>query len=229
MSLKHIAIVMDGNGRWAKKRYLPRALGHKAGVKAAKRIVKVCGELHIEVLTLFAFSSENWQRPEEEINLLFTLFLESLQKEINELQQNNVRLKFMGDHEALPTILQEKIKTTENATEKNRGLTLVIAINYGGQWDLVQAAQRAVAQGAKNLSAENFRDYLSLGDLPDPDLLIRTSGEMRISNFLLWHLAYTELYFTETLWPDFDEAALQKAIEVYSQRKRRFGKTEEQL
>ncbi|WP_342227046.1 isoprenyl transferase [Rickettsiella endosymbiont of Rhagonycha lignosa] len=232
---RHIAIIMDGNGRWAKRRHLPRMLGHQEGVKAVRRVIKLCGEMKIEVLTLFAFSSENWQRPEQEVNYLMTLFLNTLKNEIDKLTKNNVQLRMVGNLEGFNQPLREWIDKSQTLTAKNTGLQLVIAVNYSGQWDIVQAAQRIMNQVKSGkleteiLTREIFAEYLSLADLPAVDLLIRTSGEYRISNFLLWQLAYTELYFTDILWPDFDEHELNKALQFYTQRERRFGCISEQL
>lgn len=232
---RHIAIIMDGNGRWAKQRHLPRVLGHQEGVKAVRKVIKLCGEIGIEVLTLFAFSSENWQRPEQEVNYLMTLFLNTLKNEIDKLAKNNVQLRMVGNLERFNQPLREWIDKSQALTAKNTGLQLVIAVNYSGQWDIVQAAQKIINQlksgtlETEILTQEIFANYLSLADLPGVDLLIRTSGEYRISNFLLWQLAYTELYFTDTLWPDFDEQELNKALHFYAQRERRFGCTSEQL
>jgi undecaprenyl diphosphate synthase len=232
---RHIAIIMDGNGRWAKHRHLPRMLGHQEGVKAVRKVIKLCGEMGIEVLTLFAFSSENWQRPEQEVNYLMTLFLNTLKNEIDKITKNNVQLRMVGNLERFNQPLREWIDKSQALTAKNTGLQLVIAVNYSGQWDIVQAAQKIMRQvksgelDTELLTREVFANYLSLADFPEVDLLIRTSGEYRISNFLLWQLAYTELYFTHTLWPDFDEQELNKALHFYAQRERRFGCTSEQL
>lgn len=232
---RHVAIIMDGNGRWAKRRHLPRMLGHQEGVKAVRKAIKLCGEIGIEVLTLFAFSSENWQRPEQEVNYLMTLFLNTLKNEIDKLAKNNVQLRMVGNLQGFNQPLREWIDKSQALTAKNTGLQLAIAVNYSGQWDIVQAAQKIVnevksgALETEILTREIFANYLSLADLPGVDLLIRTSGEYRISNFLLWQLAYTELYFTDTLWPDFDEQELNKALHFYAQRERRFGCTSEQL
>ncbi|MGB8285967.1 MAG: isoprenyl transferase [Candidatus Aquirickettsiella gammari] len=232
---RHIAIIMDGNGRWAKQRHLPRVLGHQEGVKAVRKVIKTCGKIGIEVLTLFAFSSENWQRPEQEVNYLMSLFLNTLKSEISKLAKNNVQLKMIGALGRFKQPLREWIDKSQALTAKNTGLKLVIAVNYSGQWDIVQAAQkisRQVTAGelqAETLTQDLFASYLSLAGLPAPDLLIRTSGEYRISNFLLWQLAYTELYFTETLWPDFNEEEFDKALLFYAKRERRFGFTSEQL
>jgi undecaprenyl diphosphate synthase len=226
---------MDGNGRWAKKRFLPRFAGHQAGLETVRRLVKYCAQENIEVLTLFAFSSENWRRPQEEVSLLMQLFITALQREVQKLHKNNVKLRVIGAREAFPNQLQEYIAQAEQLTAQNTGLTLVIAANYGGRWDITQAAQRMareIQQGTLQVEALNeqqFKQYLCLADLPEPDLFIRTGGEQRVSNFLLWQLAYTEMYFTDTLWPDFDQAAFQQALHSFSTRQRRFGRTGEQL
>jgi len=231
----HIAIIMDGNGRWAKKRHLPRHAGHKAGVETVRRVINLCVEHHIKVLTLFAFSSENWQRPKQEVNLLMDLFMTALQKEITALHKNQVRLRFFGAREAFSDKLQQLIAEAETLTEHNTGLTLVIAANYGGRWDIVEAATllaKQIEQGtlkSQEINENLFSKHLCLADLPEPDLFIRTSGEQRISNFLLWQLAYTELYFTDTLWPDFDKETFIQALKAFSTRQRRFGRTGEQL
>lgn len=232
---RHIAIIMDGNGRWARQRFLPRPFGHREGVKAVRRVVNACVDRGIETLTLFAFSSENWRRPSWEVNLLMRLFLISLRNEINALQQNNVRIRFVGDRSAFSAALQAVIQEAETVTAANTAITLVIAANYGGRWDIVQAARRLakeVQQGVltpEQINAEQFDRFLSLYGLPEPDLFIRTGGEQRISNFLLWQLAYTELYFTDRYWPDFDAADLDQACAAFAQRQRRFGQTGEQV
>ncbi len=232
---RHIAIIMDGNGRWAQKRLLPRAMGHRAGVKTVRKIVEYCASEEIEVLTLFAFSSENWRRPKEEVSLLMNLFFSTLQTEIDRLDRNNVRIHFIGDRSAFSEKLQNKINQGENQTRDNDGLNLVIAVNYGGRWDIT-TAMKSIAESIKqgelqvsDINEEIIRGRLSIADLPEPDLFIRTGGEKRISNFLLWHLAYTELYFTSELWPDFDKESMSKAIEDFSTRQRRFGHTGEQI
>ncbi len=232
---RHIAIVMDGNGRWAKRRRLPRIAGHRAGVEIAREIIKNCGEKGVEVLTLFAFSTENWRRPPQEIRALMDLFLRSLQKEANKLQENNVQLRFIGNYQAFEPKLRDKIEEVQALTKHNTGLKLIIAANYGGHWDIVHATQQLaqlVESGkiaAKDINHELFAQHLSMADLPDPDLFIRTSGEQRISNFLNWQIAYTELYFTDVLWPDFKIANLEEALHYYATRQRRFGCTSEQL
>lgn len=231
---RHIAIIMDGNGRWAKKRFMPRVMGHKAGVEAARKTVQACVKLKIEVLSLFAFSSENWQRPLQEVNFLMDLFLTGLEKEIVMLHENNVRVRFIGDRSKFNVKLYNKIQEAECLTKNNNGLTLLIAVDYGGQWDICQAVKK-VAQAVVNqeitpdaITPEIIAKQLSFADLPDPDLFIRTSGEFRISNFMLWQLAYAELFFTNTLWPDFNEQELEKALKHYASRERRFGKCSEQ-
>jgi undecaprenyl diphosphate synthase len=232
---RHIAIIMDGNGRWAQKRFMPRAIGHQAGVKAVRKIVEYCALHNIEVLTLFAFSSENWRRPQDEVSLLMELFMATLGREINKLQRNNIRLRFIGDRSLFPERLQEKMSEGEAKTQDNTALTLVIAVNYGGRWDVCQAFQQVATQlvsGAltvEDINPQLVSQYLTTADLPEPDLFIRTGGEQRISNFLLWQLAYTELYFTPTLWPDFDQHSLAEAIKSFKARERRFGHTSEQV
>ena len=232
---KHIAIIMDGNGRWAQKQKQSRHAGHRAGVEAVRNIIEACARRNIQVLTLFAFSSENWNRPITEVNLLMELFLVSLRRELNKLHDNNIRIRFIGDRQAFPNSLVKQIEKAEQLTQNNTGLTLVIAANYGGRWDIVQATKKIAELVQQNqlkiedITPELVSNYVCLSDLPDPDLFIRTSGEQRISNYLLWQLAYTELYFTEIHWPDFNEAALEEAIEEFSNRHRRFGKTQEQV
>jgi len=232
---RHIAIIMDGNGRWAQKRFMPRAFGHQAGVKAVRRIVEHCGKLGVEVLTLFAFSSENWRRPKEEVSLLMSLFVDTLQTEIDTLDKNGIRLRFIGDRSAFPDILQQKMSDGERQTKDNQSLTLVIAANYGGHWDMCQAVQKIADKTKKGeisnqqITPQLIHEHLATADLPDPDLFIRTGGEQRVSNFLLWQLAYTELYFTDTLWPDFDQKSLDDAITSFRCRQRRFGHTGEQI
>lgn len=232
---KHIAIVMDGNGRWAKLRNLSRLAGHKAGVDAVKKVVRYCAENNIHFLTLFAFSSENWQRPSEEVDFLMNLFLAALQQEINELDKLNIKIKFIGERTCFNESLQDCISESERLTSQNTGLTLIIAANYGGQWDIVQASKALLHKVVNkeieidDISVELFERYLALKDIPPPDLFIRTSGEQRLSNFLIWHLAYTELYFLQKFWPDFNEQDLERAIMSYVQRERRFGCTSEQL
>lgn len=231
----HIAIVMDGNGRWARQRGLPRNAGHRAGVRAARNIVEACGERNIDILTLFAFSSENWKRPQREVSLLMRLFVEALQREVKDLHSNKVRLRFIGDRKALPARLVHQMESSETLTADNTGLKLNVAIAYGGRWDLVEAARqiaRQVASGELQLNQidENqFCSELSLNGMQDPDLFIRTGGEKRVSNFLLWNLAYSEFCFSDTLWPDFDAGVLDAAIDEFTLRQRRFGRTAEQI
>lgn len=227
---RHIAIVMDGNGRWAQQRKRPRLFGHHRGAEAVRTAVKVCGKLGVECLTLFAFSSENWKRPAEEVEGLMSLLATALDREAKSLMKHGVRLKFIGDTSAFSQKLQDKITKVELMTADGDGLLLQIAANYGGRWDIVQAVQHLVDgnQGGP-ITEESISKYVSTTDVPDPDLFIRTGGERRISNFLLWQLAYSELYFTDLLWPDFDEAALMDAIEDFSGRQRRFGMTGEQI
>jgi len=229
---RHIAVIMDGNGRWAKKRFLPRVAGHKSGVETVRDMVKHCATLGVEYLTLFAFSSENWRRPEEEVSFLMGLFMDALKREVGKLHQNNIRLILIGDRSRFDEALRGRIDEAESLTKDNTGLTLTIAANYGGRWDMLNAMNR-MQQSRPELigqfTEEDLTPYLSMPFAPEPDLFIRTGGEKRISNFLLWQLAYSELYFTDTLWPDFDEAAFTLAIQSYQQRERRFGRTSEQL
>lgn len=229
---RHIAIIMDGNGRWAKKRFMPRIMGHKRGVEIVRNVVKYCIEDGVEFLTLFAFSSENWRRPPEEVNFLMRLFMEALEREVAKLHKNNIRLILIGDRSRFDTQLVEAIQRAETLTANNTKLTLTIAANYGGRWDINQAMVRMLQD--KPELASGFREsdmepYLSMSYAPEPDLFIRTGGEKRISNFLLWQLAYTELFFTDILWPDFNRASFHKALESYRHRERRFGRTSEQL
>ena len=232
---RHIAIIMDGNGRWAQQRHLPRIMGHPAGVKAVKRVVKYCAQQEIQVLTLFAFSSENWRRPREEVSKLMGLFMATMQKEVNSLDKNNIRLRFIGDRAEFSEKLQQKMADSEQNTENNTGLTLVIAANYGGHRDLTLAMQSIAKQvkegkvSPEEVDESMIASALSIPDLPDPDLFIRTGGEKRISNFLLWQLAYTEFHFTQKLWPDFDAQTMQDAIDDFLTRERRFGRTSEQV
>ncbi len=232
---QHIAIIMDGNGRWAEQRCMPRAFGHQAGVKAVRKIVEACAENQVKVLTLFAFSSENWRRPQDEVSLLMTLFASTLQMEVEKLHRNNIRLRFIGDRSAFAGPLRQKMAEGEVLTQNNTALTLVIAVNYGGQWDLCQAFETLCQQmqsgvrEKQTITPELVGQHLSTADLPDPDLFIRTGGEQRVSNFMLWQLAYTELYFSPLLWPDFDRNALQEAISSFKSRQRRFGYTGEQI
>ena len=228
---KHIAIIMDGNGRWAKKRLMPRISGHKKGLESVRTVITQCQKLNIPFLTLFAFSTENWLRPTQEVNFLMSLFQESIKKESSALIKHNVRFKLIGDRKPFPKKLVDKIKELEKLTEKNTGLTLSVAINYGGRWDIVNAVNKYQKEtlSKKPLTQKNLIQNLSLNYAPDPDLLIRTGGEKRISNFLIWQFSYSELYFTETLWPDFNERALMTALFEFQKRERRYGKTSEQL
>ena len=228
---RHIAIIMDGNGTWAAARGLPRHAGHKAGIEAVRMCVERCRALAIPALTIFAFSSENWLRPRDEVAQLMGLFVDALDREVAELHANGVRLRFIGERGRLAVRLQSRIAAAEAHTAANGGLALQVAVSYGGRWDIVRAAQKLAARCAdgalrpQDLTEEHIQASLELAGLPDPDLLIRTGGEHRISNFLLWNLAYTELYFTDLKWPDFDAAALDAALELYARRERRFGRT----
>jgi undecaprenyl diphosphate synthase len=232
---RHIAIIMDGNGRWAQKRGLPRVMGHREGIRSVRAVVEACGDLGIEVLTLYTFSTENWRRPKEEVSALMKLLLKTIQKEIRDLVRNNVRLTVIGDLSRLPADAAAGMENAIENTRSNTGLNLNLALNYGGREELVRAV-RGIAADVKAgrldpdaVSSRTVEDHLYTSGVPDPDLLIRTSGELRISNFLLWQLAYTEIYVTDVLWPDFRKADLLKAVETYRQRERRFGKVSEQL
>jgi undecaprenyl diphosphate synthase len=232
---KHIAVIMDGNGRWASARALPRPAGHRMGVRSVKQTVEGCAKRGVEVLTLFAFSSENWKRPKEEVSMLMSRFLEALDNEVGELHQNGIRVRFVGNLLQLAPALRERMRAAMTLTEGNTRMTLVVAIAYGGRWDIIEgvkALARRCASGELNpegIDEAMLGRELALGDLPDPDLLIRTGGERRISNFLLWYLAYTELYFCDVLWPDFGETELAAAIEHYASRQRRFGLVPKQV
>ncbi|CAG0926843.1 MAG: Ditrans,polycis-undecaprenyl-diphosphate synthase ((2E,6E)-farnesyl-diphosphate specific) [Rhodocyclaceae bacterium] len=229
---RHIAIIMDGNGRWAKKRFMPRVAGHKRGVETVREIIKACVERGVSYLTLFAFSSENWRRPQEEVSFLMQLFLRALEEEVANLHENNIRFRVIGDLSRFDPQIVDLIRRGEALTAGNRALTLTIAANYGGRWDILQAMERMLAarpERRSGFSESDLSAHLALNYGPEPDLFIRTGGEQRISNFLLWQLAYSELYFTDTLWPAFDAAALDAAIASYRQRERRFGRTSEQL
>lgn len=229
---KHIAVIMDGNGRWARKRFLPRIAGHKRGVETVRDLVKYCVNLKVEYLTLFAFSSENWRRPTEEVSFLMGLFMQALKREVVKLHQNNIKLIMIGDRSRFDAELIAQIEASELLTVNNTGLVLSIAANYGGRWDVLQAVnkmQLAAPQLAGFYREDHLTPYLSMSYAPEPDLFIRTGGEKRISNFLLWQLAYTELYFTDTLWPDFNQEAFNLAVGSYQKRERRFGRTSEQL
>lgn len=232
---RHIAIIMDGNGRWAKQRLQPRFMGHRAGVRAVEGVVKHCVASGVQVLSLFAFSSENWRRPGKEVDLLMELFSHALDNQVKRLHKNNIRLNVIGDISRFSDTLQQKIHAAQSLTKDNTSLIINIAANYGGRWDLTQALQKLAKQvadgerSADSLTESDITGELITADLPEPDLFIRTGGEQRISNFLIWQLAYTELYFTDTLWPEFNARALDQAIEWYGKRERRFGRTSEQL
>ena len=230
-SPRHIAIILDGNGRWAKKRFMPRVAGHKRGVDAVREMVSTCIDLGVEYLTLFAFSSENWRRPADEVSFLMQLFLKAMEREVVKLHENNIRLKIVGRRDRFEPQIVELIEQSERKTAANKGLTLTIAADYGGRWDILQAGNTLLAQNPLlgEITEDMLAAHLAMSYAPEPDLFIRTGGEQRISNFLLWQLAYTELYFTETLWPDFDAAMLKRAIDSFHQRERRFGRTSEQL
>jgi len=229
---RHVAVIMDGNGRWAKKRFLPRVAGHVKGVELVREMVRACLERGIPYLTLFAFSSENWRRPQDEVSLLMQLFVKALEQEVEKLDRNGVRLRVIGDLSRFEPRLQELIRQAEENTAGNTRLDLTIAANYGGRWDIMQATNRMLAAQPERREGwleADLEPHLSMAYAPEPDLFIRTGGEERISNFLLWQLAYTELYFTPTLWPDFDTVEFDKAIASFQQRERRFGRTSEQL
>jgi undecaprenyl diphosphate synthase len=229
---RHVAIIMDGNGRWARRRHLPRVAGHRKGGDAVRATVRACAERGVEFLTLFAFSSENWRRPPEEVSFLMDLFVNALEQEVAKLHENGIRFKVIGELSRFSNRIQTLIAQAQRLTEANRRLTLTVAANYGGRWDLMQAVKRMLAarpELANGFEEQDLAPYLALNYGPEPDLFIRTGGEQRISNFLLWQLAYTELYFTDTLWPDFDATSLDQAILSYCTRERRFGRTSEQL
>jgi undecaprenyl diphosphate synthase len=231
----HVAVIMDGNGRWAKKRSLPRHLGHRAGVGSVRKVVETAAKRGVSYLTLFAFSSENWNRPREEVSKLMGLFVEALRREVDELHRNEVRVNFIGARELLQPRLLEMITSAETQTAGNTGLHLQVAVAYGGRWDIVNAARKLAEKveagliTAADIDDEAIADELALAKIPDPDLLIRTGGEQRISNFLLWNLAYAELWFCDTLWPDFDAADFDAALAFYANRERRYGHTGEQV
>lgn len=232
---QHVAIIMDGNGRWAEQRHKPRVFGHKNGVRAVRHAVRYAVQHHIKALTLYAFSSENWRRPKQEVGILMELFIAVLSSEVKRLHKNGVRLKIIGDTSRFSDKLQHKIKEAEALTASNEGLLLNIAANYGGRWDIVDTAKRLAEQvkaGKLDVNAideELFSNHTCLAGVPDPDLMIRTGGDHRVSNFLIWQAAYTELYFTQSLWPDFNDAEFAKAIACFQSRERRFGHTGEQV
>lgn len=222
---RHVAIVMDGNGRWAKRRFMPRVFGHKYGMETVVRVIDDCARRGIEYLTVYAFSSENWKRPDEEVSGLMNLVLVGVSKYLTRLAKDGIRIKVMGDRSAVSEKVRRAWAEAEELTKDNPGLTLTVAFNYGGRWDIVQACKRAMADGVtpEALNEDILSRYMALAHAPDPDLFIRTGGEVRVSNFLLWQLAYAEMYFTECLWPDFDAAELDKAIAAFAARERRFG------
>ena len=224
----HVAIVMDGNGRWAKRRLMPRIAGHRQGVESLRRCIRACAKRGVGVLTVFAFSSENWGRPQDEVSGLMELMGKALVREVPELKQAGIRLHFVGDRQGLPERMRQSLTQAEAATADNRGMVLNVCFNYGGRWDIAQAAAQLAARG-EAITESALDRALALSHGPDPDLLIRTGGEQRISNFLLWQCAYSELYFSDRLWPDFDEAALDEAFAAFAERERRFGKTSEQV
>ena len=228
---KHIAITMDGNGRWAKSKGKLRIFGHNNGVKAVKNTVEAAAEIGIKFLTLYAFSTENWNRPSKEVNALMTLLVSAINKETKTLMNNNIKLSTIGDTDSLPSKAKKELAEAIDKTKENTRMTLVLALSYSGRWDILNAVNEITKKGVENdkITEEQFQQYLSTKSVPDPELLIRTSGEYRISNFLLWQIAYSELYFTDTLWPDFRRADLAKAILDYQSRERRFGKTTEQI
>ena len=224
---QHIAIIMDGNGRWANERGKERSYGHQAGVEAVRRITSECTRLGVKYLTLYTFSTENWGRPADEVAALMGLVLSSLEDEI--FMKNNVRFRVIGDVKRLPDAVQQKLRETEEHTAQNDAMTMVVALSYSSRWEITEAVKQIVSEGQQDITEETISQHLTTSFMPDPDLLIRTGGELRISNYLLWQIAYSELYFCDTYWPDFDEAELHKAIESYQQRQRRFGKTEAQV
>jgi len=228
---RHVAIIMDGNGRWAKRRLMPRVAGHRKGVEALRGVIRACAERGVSHLTVFAFSSENWRRPQEEVSLLMELFMRALENEVARLHENGIRFRVVGDLSGFSERIQSLIRDAETLTRNNARLTFTVAANYGGRWDIVQAVKKLMASGVapQAVSEAALAQHLSMADLPEPDLFIRTGGEQRISNFLLWQLAYTELHFTNVLWPDFDAVALDAAIASYRTRERRFGRTSEQV
>ena len=228
---RHIAIIMDGNGRWAKKRLMPRVAGHRKGVEALRGVIRSCAERGVSHLTVFAFSSENWRRPQEEVTLLMELFMRALENEVARLHENEIRFRVIGDLSGFSERIQNLIRDAEALTRNNTRLTFTVAANYGGRWDIVQATRKLIASGMlpEDVTEAALSQHLSMAEMPEPDLFIRTGGEQRISNFLLWQLAYTELHFTDALWPDFDAAALDAAISSYRTRERRFGRTSEQV
>lgn len=232
---QHVAIIMDGNGRWAKQRNLPRAAGHKRGVETVRQITELCVELGIRYLTLYTFSTENWKRPKDEISILMKLIVQSLKKETTLLNKNNIKLTTIGNRDLLPDPVVKELETALKTTENNTGLTLNLALSYSGRWDILNAVNAIVRENSgktdfsESITEELFAEHLATKGIPDPDLLIRTSGELRISNFLLWQIAYSEIFVTNTLWPDFDKNSFMEAINEYQKRERRFGLVSEQL
>ena len=226
---RHVCVIMDGNGRWAKKRLLPRVMGHKRGLTALENLAARCAELGVEYLTVFAFSTENWRRPEDEVSFLMKLFLRALDGKVAKMHQNNLRLKVIGNRSRFPAAIVAGIEAAERLTADNTGLTLTVAADYGGRWDILQAANQLIAEGKSEITEDDLSQRLSLAEAPEPDLFIRTGGETRISNFMLWQMAYAEFYFTDALWPDFDAAEFDRAISSFRVRERRFGRTSEQL
>ncbi|MDZ4202771.1 MAG: isoprenyl transferase [Gallionella sp.] len=229
---RHIAVIMDGNGRWAKQRFMPRVMGHQRGVEALREVVKACRDIGVEYLTVFAFSSENWRRPADEVSFLMSLFLKMLEREVANLHKNNIRLRIIGDRSRFDDKLKQTMLSAEQLTANNTTFTLTVAANYGGRWDMMNAVHTMLGEQpllAQSFSEEDLSPYLCLHDVPEPDLFIRTGGEQRISNFMLWQLAYTELYFTDVLWPAFGREELEAAVASYQKRERRFGRTSDQL
>ncbi len=229
---RHIAIIMDGNGRWAKQRFMPRVMGHQRGVESLREVVRACRDMGVGYLTVFAFSSENWRRPADEVSFLMGLFIKVLEREAAKMHRNNIRLKIIGDRSQFDEKLRIAMEEAERLTSGNSGLTLTIAANYGGRWDVMHAVHSLLQdhpEWGQSFTEDQLQPYLSMSDAPEPDLFIRTGGEQRISNFMLWQLAYTELYFTDTLWPAFNKIELEKAIASYQNRERRFGRTSEQV
>ncbi|MDO4434646.1 MAG: isoprenyl transferase [Alysiella sp.] len=226
---RHVAVIMDGNGRWAKKRFLPRVMGHKQGLDALENMCRVCTQAGVQYLTVFAFSTENWRRPADEVSFLMGLFLHALQKKVAKMHENGLRLKVIGDRSRFASEIKEGIEQAEHLTANNTGLTLTIAADYGGRWDILQAANALLKEGKTEITESDLAGKLMLPDAPEPDLFIRTGGETRISNFMLWQMAYAEFYFTDVLWPDFKDDEIHKAFASFTQRERRFGRTSEQL
>ncbi len=232
---RHVAVIMDGNNRWARSKYLPTGAGHRAGVKTVRMMAEFCAKHSVEILTLFAFSSENWRRPPEEVALLMRLMRRVLQKEVKKLHENNIKVLVIGDRTKFDSDLRLKMDQSEQLTANNTGMTLAVAVNYGGQWDITEATKQIARQvkagelAPENITQESIESKLCLSDYPSPDLCIRTGGELRLSNFLMWQLAYAELYFTPVLWPSLNEKDLVAAFESYANRQRRFGQTEEQI